>query len=87
VALQRAQAALAVAAQRSLQAQTHRVASLELRLGLLDPRLVLARGYAWLSDAQGQALTQAAQLHPGQAVQATLADGTAALQVESVAIN
>ena len=87
VALQRAQAALAVAAQRSLQAQTHRVASLELRLGLLDPRLVLARGYAWLSDAQGQALTQAAQLHPGQAVQATLADGTAALQVQSVAIN
>lgn len=87
VALQRAQAALAVAAQRSLQAQTHRVASLELRLGLLDPRLVLARGYAWLTDAQGQALTQVAQLHPGQAVQATLADGTAALQVQSVAAN
>ncbi len=87
VALQRAQAALAVAAQRTLQAQTHRVASLELRLGLLDPRLVLARGYAWLTDAQGQALTQAAQLHPGQAVQATLADGTAALQVQSVAAN
>ena len=87
VALQRAQAALAVAAQRSLQAQTHRVASLELRLGLLDPRLVLARGYAWLTDTQGQALTQVAQLHPGQAVQATLADGTAALQVQSVAIH
>lgn len=87
VALQQTQAALAVAAQRSLQAQTHRVASLELRLGLLDPRLVLARGYAWLTDAQGQALTQAAQLHPGQAVQATLADGTAALQVQSVAAN
>jgi exodeoxyribonuclease VII large subunit len=48
---------------------------------------VLARGYAWLTDAQGQALTQVAQLHPGQAVQATLADGTAALQVQSVAAN
>jgi exodeoxyribonuclease VII large subunit len=87
VALQRTQAALAVAAQRSLQAQTHRVESLELRLGLLDPRLVLARGYAWLTDSQGQALTQVAQLHPGQAVQATLADGRAALQVQSVANN
>jgi exodeoxyribonuclease VII large subunit len=87
VALQRAQLALAVAAQRSLQAQTHRVASLELRLGLLDPRLVLARGYAWLADTQGQALTQVAQLHPGQAVQATLADGTATLQVQSVVNN
>ncbi|MDH4480965.1 MAG: exodeoxyribonuclease VII large subunit [Rhodoferax sp.] len=87
VALQRTQAALSVAAQRSLQAQTHRLASLELRLGLLDPRLVLARGYAWLTNAQGQALTQAGQMHPGQVVTATLADGTAALEVQSVVTN
>ncbi len=87
VALQRLQTALDVAGQRALQTQAHRLAALELRLGLLDPRLVLARGYAWLSDAQGQALTHAAQLQVGQAVEATLADGKAALRVESVEAN
>jgi exodeoxyribonuclease VII large subunit len=84
VALTRAQAALGVAFQRCLQGQTHRLASLELRLGLLDPRLVLARGYAWLTDSQGHALTQAAQFHPGQSVLANLADGTVALEAQSI---
>jgi exodeoxyribonuclease VII large subunit len=70
-----------------LQIQAHRLAALDLRLGLLDPRLVLARGYAWLSDAQGQALTHAAQLQVGQVIEAILADGKAALCVESVAAN
>ncbi len=87
VALDRAQAALQVSAQRAVQAQTHRLASLELRLGLLDPRLVLGRGYAWLTDSEGRALTQAGQLQDGQAIEATLADGRAALRVESVVIN
>jgi len=87
VALDRAQAALQVSAQRAVQAQTHRLGSLELRLGLLDPRLVLGRGYAWLTDSEGRALTQASQLAAGQAVDATLADGRAALRVESVVIN
>lgn len=87
VALDRAQAALQVSAQRAVQAQTHRLASLELRLGLLDPRLVLGRGYAWLTDAEGRALTQAGQLQAGQAIDATLADGRAALRVKSVVIN
>ena len=87
VALERLQTGLGVAGQRALQIQAHRLAALDLRLGLLDPRLVLARGYAWLSDAQGQALTHAAQLQTGQAIEATLADGKAALRVESVAAN
>ena len=87
VALERLQTGLGVAGQRALQIQAHRLAALDLRLGLLDPRLVLARGYAWLSDAQGQALTHAAQLQVGQAIEATLADGKAALRVESVAAN
>lgn len=87
VALDRLQTALGVAARRGLQAQAHRLQALELRLGLLDPHLVLARGFAWLSDAQGHALTHAAQLQTGQAIEATLADGKAALRVESVAAN
>lgn len=54
----------------------------ELRLQLLDPKLVLQRGFAWLSDADGQAITSVAQTQVGQAVQATLADGVVDLQVK-----
>lgn len=53
----------------------------QLRLELLDPRLVLQRGYAWLSDEGGHAITSAAQAQPGQAVRATLADGEVDLTV------
>ena len=53
-----------------------------LRLSSVDPRQVLERGYAWLSDAHGQALTHAAQFQPGQAVRATLADGEVPLKVQ-----
>jgi len=52
-----------------------------LRLSSVDPHLVLERGYAWLSDDNGQALTHAAQFQPGQAVRATLADGDVPLTV------
>ena len=56
----------------------HRAA---LRLDLLDPKLVLQRGFAWLSDADGQAITSVAQTTEGQALQATLADGVVDLRV------
>ena len=56
----------------------HRAA---LRLDLLDPKLVLQRGFAWLSDAHGQAVTSVAQTSEGQALQATLADGVVELRV------
>ena len=52
-----------------------------LRLSSVDPHRVLERGYAWLSDDKGQALTHAAQFQPGQAVRATLADGDVQLTV------
>ena len=54
---------------------------LALHLDMLDPRLVLSRGYAWLEGAEGKAITQVAQLQPGQAVLARLSDGVADLQV------
>jgi exodeoxyribonuclease VII large subunit len=55
---------------------------LELRLQLLDPRLVLQRGYALLTDAgSGHAITSAAQAHAGQAVRASLSDGEVDLRV------
>jgi exodeoxyribonuclease VII large subunit len=52
-----------------------------LRLELLDPKLVLQRGFAWLSDADGQAITSVAHTSEGQALQATLADGVVDLRV------
>ncbi len=69
------------ALQRGLQSQAQRLDQAGLRLGLLDPHLVLQRGYAWLADAQGQAISSCQQTHPGQALRATLADGTVDLTV------
>lgn len=66
---------------RAHQAQQQRTASAGLRLELLDPSLVLRRGYAWLSDASGHAVTRAAQLQAGASVRATLADGAVDLVV------
>lgn len=56
----------------------HRAA---LRLELLDPKLVLQRGFAWLSDVDGQAVTSVTQTTEGQALEATLADGVVELRV------
>jgi exodeoxyribonuclease VII large subunit len=60
--------------------RTHRAA---LRLGLLDPSLVLKRGYAWLTLDGGLTLTSAAQARQGQRVRASLTDGTVDLTVSS----
>lgn len=54
-----------------------------MRLELLDPKLVLQRGYALLRDEQGLPVTSAARTHPGQALTATLADGEVALTVRA----
>jgi exodeoxyribonuclease VII large subunit len=55
---------------------------LEMRLELLDPRLVLQRGYALLTDAaSGQPLTSVHHVHAGQGVRAALADGEVDLMV------
>jgi exodeoxyribonuclease VII large subunit len=53
-----------------------------LRLSSVDPRQVLERGYAWLSDERGQALTHAVQFQPGHSIQATLSDGLVPLVVK-----
>jgi exodeoxyribonuclease VII large subunit len=55
---------------------------IELRLQLLDPRLVLQRGYALLTDAQGgHPITSARDAHAGQQVRAALSDGEVDLLV------
>jgi exodeoxyribonuclease VII large subunit len=72
VALRRQRLAAALAAQA-------------LRLQASDPRRVLQRGYAWVEDAGGRAITQAAHLAPGQRIRAVWADGAA--QADVVALD
>ncbi|MFT3665516.1 MAG: exodeoxyribonuclease VII large subunit [Piscinibacter sp.] len=75
---------LARAAAVDLDARARRLDAFGQRLAALDPQHVLARGYAWLTDDAGRVLQSARQLHVGQGVRATLADGHAALTVAGV---
>ncbi len=76
---QPAQRALNLA--RSLAAQVQRqrwqLGALQQRLQALDPTRVLQRGYAWVENEQGQAITGVQGLRAGQAVQAVWGDGRA----------
>lgn len=92
-ALQRRQAQLPLLAQRLQQAVAWQLARrgdrldrLGLRLQGNDPQQVLSRGYAWLADDQGRAVTQARGLVPGQALQAQWADGRAAVEVRALTL-
>lgn len=58
-----------------------------LRLQAVDPALILQRGYAWLTGPDARPVTHVGQVRTGQAVTATLADGTVDLQVQSVRPN
>ena len=75
------QALLPVNIRRGLLTSHHRLDRAALRLSLLDPTLVLQRGYAWLADSHGHTIVSASQLQPGQPVRATLADGTVDMTV------
>jgi exodeoxyribonuclease VII large subunit len=66
---------------QTMQNNQQRIHRAQLRLGLLDPKLVLQRGFAWLSDEHGVAVSSVSQTKVGQSVQATLADGVVDLSV------
>ena len=68
---------------QQLQQNAQRLDTVGLRLSSIDPQRVLERGYAWLSDESGQAMTHATQFQPGQTVRATLADGVVPLKVQA----
>ncbi len=53
-------------------------------LQTLDPALVLQRGYAWLQNAEGKALSSVKEMQMGQQVTAQLADGEVQLRVEDL---
>jgi exodeoxyribonuclease VII large subunit len=67
--------------QTNVQAQKQSWVNLQTRLGLLDPHLVLERGYAWITDESGQALTHVEDFTSSQDVTATLANGQVRLKV------
>ena len=72
---------LDVAVRTAAQTAALRLDRARLRLDLMDPRLVLQRGYALLQDMDGHAVTRAAATRPGQGLRATLADGEVDLTV------
>lgn len=69
------------AAPAALRSHQQRLDGLQARLIALDPKQVLARGYAWLDDGQGRALTSVRQLVVGGEVRAVLSDGAAQMVV------
>lgn len=75
MALDRLSGALPQSLTRALASHAQRLERCATALSMLDPQLVLERGYALLSDQSGVAITMAAQVRAGQSVRATLADG------------
>ena len=66
---------------RATTAHESRLALAAGRLDALDPRRVLARGYALLTDRAGHAVSTVGDVAPGDALEALLADGRLALTV------
>jgi exodeoxyribonuclease VII large subunit len=80
--LDAAGARFARAGARALAVRAEWLRRREDALSNLDPRRVLARGYALLESAEGRALADAADLPPGRAVTAVMRDGRAGLHVD-----
>jgi exodeoxyribonuclease VII large subunit len=64
--------------------QSRRLDKAQWLLQTLDPALVLQRGYAWLHNAEGKALSSVKEMHMGQPVTAQLVDGVVQLRVEGL---
>jgi exodeoxyribonuclease VII large subunit len=72
------------AASSRLARAEERLQSLQARLRALDPKRVLSRGYAWISDEQGRAVVSVRGLAAGQQVTAVWADGQASAELTEV---
>ena len=84
VRLAQVQTGLKRAADGLLAQRRQGLSGFEARLQSVDPQRVLARGYAWLADPAGRAVTSATQVAVGDELHAVLADGTAAVRVTEV---
>ncbi|MBC7610072.1 MAG: exodeoxyribonuclease VII large subunit [Polaromonas sp.] len=81
--LQTCEAAFPKALASAFQQQKRRLDDAQLRLERLNPQWVLKRGYAWLADDHGRAVTRASQTRTGQTLRATLMDGEVDLTVSA----
>lgn len=79
--MQLLQTSLPNAMERVWSRREDRLQRAALRLGLLDPSLVLERGYAWLTADDGEPITSVRQTRPGQLLHAILVDGQVDLTV------
>ena len=86
-ALQRQSINLPKAVQYVVQRQHERVDRATLRLGSIDPKRVLRRGYAWISGDEGHSIASVAHVQAGQRLTATLVDGAVDLTVQSIRPN
>ena len=69
---------------RSFDERRERLQRVASRLRLLDPALVLQRGYAWLTGAEGRAITSVSQVNVEDLVEARLVDGAVQVTVKGV---
>lgn len=84
---QRLVEALRRAGPGQLTEQIQRLERAQVRLQAMDPRQVLARGYALIRRPDGHVLARAAQAQVGESVQALLADGRLDLTIERTALD
>ena len=77
-------ARLVRAMQRQRERQTHLLQAAAQRLAALDPHRVLARGYAWMTDAAGRPVLSVQAVAPGVQLVAVWSDGHARVEVLDV---
>jgi exodeoxyribonuclease VII large subunit len=75
---------LTLGVQRGVERSQASLLRLDDRLRLLDPALVLRRGYVWLTGPDGTPLTRAGDAQVGTEIQATLGDGRLDLTVQHI---
>ncbi|MDX9722747.1 MAG: exodeoxyribonuclease VII large subunit [Myxococcota bacterium] len=72
------------AAMRAMRRAEDALGGLEERSRVLDPRRVMARGFARLRDDDGRVLSRVSGLRAGQRVQVELVDGVLVTRIEQV---
>lgn len=77
---------LPVQTRQHMSQNAQRLDRADLRLGLLDPRLVLARGYAWVSTAEGKTVTRGRDVNTADTIHVHLADGQLQASVTKVQV-
>ncbi|MSQ56903.1 MAG: exodeoxyribonuclease VII large subunit [Limnohabitans sp.] len=72
---------------RYLDQYKHHLNHNQEQLKLLDPRLVLQRGYTWLTNEKGESVYQMSQVSVSQTVSGTLVDGEIKMLVTDIKLS